>query len=379
VSGTDRPLRVVALGGGHGLGATLRALRRLSGSLPGGLDITAVVTVADNGGSSGRLRREFPILPPGDLRMAMASLLDLPAADPGAPGSDWTGLLQHRLASTGPLAGHALGNLMLTAAWEHTGDAVAGLDLLGGLLGVPGRVLPMCPVPLDIVADVEASDGAAETNPDRPPAVEGGSGQVVRMRGQAQVAVATGRIRRVWLEPSEPPACPAAVAAIRAADWVLLGPGSWFTSVLPHLLVPELRDAITTGPGRVVLALNLDPGTGETAAYPPAEHLTLLRDHAPQLAPVVVLADEEAAGPPNSPEYAGLAAAAGAAGARLVTAPLAERNQLSGRLEARHDPDRLAAALAGVLSEPGDPTSSEHQPALDKADSPDVAGFRPCR
>ena len=275
MSGPGRPLRVVALGGGHGLGATLRALRRCVVRAPGGIEITAVVTVADNGGSSGRLRREFSLLPPGDLRMAMAALLDRPDPPVGAStappvgGDGWEPLLQHRFASTGPLDGHAVGNLMLAAAWQRTGDAVAGLDLLGQLLRVPGRVLPMCAVPLDIAAEVETGSAQRDT---------------VQVRGQAQVAVATGRIRRVWLEPADPPACSAAVDAIAAADWVLLGPGSWFTSVLPHLLVPRLRDAVTDGPARVLLALNLDPATGETAAYPAAEHLQVLRDHAPRLA-----------------------------------------------------------------------------------------------
>ena len=351
------PLRVVALGGGHGLGATLRALRRASGTaVPDGIDVTAVVTVADNGGSSGRLRREFALVPPGDLRMAFASLLD---SDPDG----WARLLQHRFSSAGPLDGHALGNLLLVAAWEQTRDAVAALDLVGRLLGVSGRVLPMCSVPLDIAADVEPRRGRA----------------AVTIRGQAEVAVARGRIRRVWLEPPEPPACPAAVAAIRAADWVVLGPGSWFTSVLPHLLVPELRDAITDGPARVLLVLNLDPGADETAGYPAPEHLQVLRAHAPRLAPDVVLADPSSAGPAGSTERAALAAAAGLTGAELVVAELAERRSGTGEPLARHHTDRFAAALATVFGCPdGQPGQGDHASATRRATS-GVAVSRPCR
>lgn len=340
------PVRVVALGGGHGLGAMLRALRRCSTLVSGGVDITAVVTVADNGGSSGRLRREFALPPPGDLRMALASLID--DDDRG-----WAGLLQHRFSSDGPLDGHALGNLLLVAAWEQTGDPVAALDLVGRLVGARGRVFPMCSVPLDIAAEVEARSGP---DPGVGRMAGGGRGSaagphlgVETVRGQAEVAVARGRIRRVWLEPADPPACAAAVAAIRAADWVVLGPGSWFTSVLPHLLVPELRDAVTDGPARVLLALNLDPGGDETAGYPSAGHLQVLRDHAPELAPDVVLADPLTAGLPGSPERAALVAAVSRAGGDLVVAELAELDPGTGAASARHDPDRLAGTLAGIL------------------------------
>ena len=328
-----RPLRVVAMGGGHGLGATLAALRCAEPAVPGGLEITAVVTVADNGGSSGRLRRDRPVLPPGDLRMALVSLLD--PEPPDGPGARWARLLQHRFGPPGELTGHPLGNLALLAAWEQAPDPVAGLDELAGLLGVRGRVLPACSVPLDIAADVQGRRGRS----------------VVTVRGQAEVALVRGRMRRVWLEPPDPPACPAAVAAVRAADWVLLGPGSWFTSVLPHLLVPGLREAVTAGPARVLVSLNLDPRADETADYPAAEHLAVLREHAPALRPAVVLADPATAGPPDSPDRAALAAACGAAGSRLAIADLAARDG-SGAVAAHHDTTRYARALGAVLTRP---------------------------
>src|SRR5690625_2945918 len=139
----EAPLKVVALGGGHGLAASLRALRHVTS------DVTAIVTVADDGGSSGRLRQELGVLPPGDLRMALSAL-----CDESDWGHTWSDVLQHRFSSAGPLDGHALGNLLIVSLWELLGDEVAGLDWVGKLLGADGRVLPMAAVPLEIQADV---------------------------------------------------------------------------------------------------------------------------------------------------------------------------------------------------------------------------------
>ena len=140
---------VVACGGGHGLAATLTALRHVAERL------TAVVTVADDGGSSGRLREELGVLPPGDLRMALAAL-----CDDTEWGRTWAAVLQHRFVSAGPLDGHATGNLLISALWQQLGDDVAGLDLVASLLGARGRVLPMSSVPLVIEADMEVGTGA---------------------------------------------------------------------------------------------------------------------------------------------------------------------------------------------------------------------------
>jgi len=169
----------VALGGGHGLYATLSALRILTE------DLTAVVTVADDGGSSGRLRRELGVLPPGDLRMALAALA---AADDG--GVRWRELFQHRFGGTGALAGHAVGNLMLAGMLEVLGDPVAVLDEACRLLGVRGRVLPMAAEPLDIEADVAGLDND--------PRVQR------QIRGQVAVASTPGRVHRVRLLPARP-------------------------------------------------------------------------------------------------------------------------------------------------------------------------------
>ena len=321
-------LRVVALGGGHGLHSTLTALRRC----PSVGEITAVVTVADDGGSSGRLRRELGLLPPGDLRMALAAL----AADDD-DGRFWSGLVQHRFGGNGALAGHAVGNLLLAGLLERDGDPVQALETVGRLLGCPqnhGRVLPMARVPLEIEAEV-ALDGVGGTH---------------RIRGQVAVAATPGRVRRVWLSPEEPPACDEAVRAVREADAVLLGPGSWFTSVLPHLLVPGLRDALLeTRAARIVL-LNLVPEPGETAGFSPERHLEVLSGHAPSLRVHAVLADSGSVSLPD-----GLHAGAAdllVPGGRVWLADVAD----GGASTPRHDPDALAGALADVFGAlaPGD-------------------------
>jgi len=313
-----RPLnpKVAAFGGGHGLFASLSALRRVTRQL------TAIVTVADDGGSSGRLRREFGVLPPGDLRMALAAL-----CGDDAWGTTWSKVVQHRFAGDGGLGGHAVGNVLIVALWELLGDTVQGLDWVGRLLGAHGRVLPMASVPLDLVAEVVGAD------PARP-------GETTLVRGQAECASTTGHVRSVSLIPADPPACPEAVAAVRDADWVVLGPGSWFTSVLPHLLVPELADALISTPARRLVALNLVPQSGETGGFSPHTHLEVLAEHAPQLTVDVVLADREAAGG----SAAELEKAAAMLGGRLVLTELAMRDG-----SPRHDPRRLAGAFAEIF------------------------------
>src|SRR5437763_8743816 len=154
-AGGDPTLRpkVVALGGGHGLFASLSALRPLD------IDITAIVTVADDGGSSGRIRRELGVLPPGDLRMALAALASRSlGSDAGAADTSWQDVLQHRLGGTGALAGHPIGNLLLTGLMELHAEPVQALDQLGRLIGACGRVLPMCLGPLDLIAEVHSVD-----------------------------------------------------------------------------------------------------------------------------------------------------------------------------------------------------------------------------
>ncbi|GIG59553.1 putative gluconeogenesis factor [Longispora fulva] len=308
-------IRVVAFGGGHGLSASLRALRAMRDDLK--LDITAVVTVADDGGSSGRLRAERGSLPPGDLRQALAAL----AGDEQALTAE---LLQHRFAGVDPLAGHTVGNLMLVGLMELLGDPVAALDHAAGLVDACGRVLPMTRTALEIEAQVLVD------------------GEVVTVRGQHEVAVTPGDVREVRLLPVSPPACAEVLEAVGVADWLVFGPGSWFTSVIPHLLVPELRRAIVASDARRLVALNL-AAEKETAGLSHADHLAALMSYMPELRVDVVLADDRAVGDPGPVERA-----AAALGARLVLAPVAVDEDTP-----RHDPAALAAALQPILGSPG--------------------------
>jgi uncharacterized cofD-like protein len=287
--------RVVALGGGHGLAASLRALREVTDNL------TAVVTVADDGGSSGRLRRDLGVLPPGDLRMALAAL-----CEDSEWGRTWSQVVQHRFRGEGELHGHAVGNLLIVALWEIVDDdPVAGLAWMGRLLNCHGTVLPMSTVPLEISATVVDDDA-------EPP-----SARVVR--GQVAVATSTGRILDVTLSPDAPPACPQAVTAINEADWLVLGPGSWYTSVLPHLLVPDLGSAICQSPARRCVVLNLDPQVGETTGFAPESYLQTLADHAPDLRLDLVIADEDSVADPSA-----LTEAVDWFGASLLVVPVRE-------------------------------------------------------
>lgn len=324
-------MKVVALGGGHGLAASLSALRRLDDRIEVG-DLTGIVTVADNGGSSGRLRQQFGILPPGDLRMALAAL-----CSEDDWGRTWARILQHRFGGSSgassaefdgdELRGHSVGNLLIAAAWEILDDHVEGLDLVGELLGARGRVLPMAAVPLDIEADVHLTSA-----PDR----------LTLVRGQAQVASVDGQVVSVRLDPADPPACLEAVEAVLDADWVVIGPGSWFTSVMPTLLVPQLRDALLATKAQRALVLNLVEQAGETEGLSPVDHLEVLNAHAPDLRIDLVIADESLIDSKGA-----LESVARQLGARLVVADVA-----ASRGSDQHDSGRLSEVLRGCLRSP---------------------------
>jgi len=319
ISSDDHAQAVVAFGGGHGLHASLSALRILVDDLT--VDsLSAVVTVADNGGSSGRLRREFGVLPPGDLRMALAAL-----CGDDRWGDTWAKVLQHRFAGDGEMKGHNLGNLLIVGLWELLGDHVEALDWICRLLGAKGRVLPMALVPMDITAEVR---GLAP-DPD----------QLTTVRGQVEIATTEGVIDSIRLVPDDPPASSEALAAIAAAEWVFIGPGSWFTSVIPHLMVRSLRGALVSTDARVVVVLNLAEQAGETPGFGPADHLAVLAAHAPDLKVHAVLADESMEGLDE------LAEAVEAYGAELVVADVALADGTP-----RHDPEKLAAAYARIMA-----------------------------
>ncbi len=307
--------RIVALGGGHGLYATLSAARRLTPH------VTAVVTVADDGGSSGRLRSELEIVPPGDLRMALAAL-----ASDTPQGRLWATIIQHRFGGSGALAGHPIGNLMLAGLNEVLADPVAALDELGRVLGVKGRVLPMCPVALQIEADVAGLEGDPRMS------------RVIR--GQVAVATTPGKVRRVRLLPGDPPATRQAVDAIMAADLVVLGPGSWFTSVIPHVLVPGLVEALKSTTARRALVLNLAAEPGETAGFSAERHLHVLAQHAPGLSVHDIIVD--AACVPSDRERDQVRRTAGLLNAAVQFVDVSRPGT------PLHDPAKLAAALDGV-------------------------------
>jgi uncharacterized cofD-like protein len=306
---------IVALGGGHGLYATLSAARRLTPH------VTAVVTVADDGGSSGRLRSELDVIPPGDLRMALAAL-----ASDSPQGRLWATILQHRFGGSGALAGHPIGNLLLAGLNELLTDPVAALDELGRVLGVRGRVLPMCPIALQIEADVSG----LEADP-----------RMFRLiRGQVAIATTPGKVRRVRLLPGDPPATRQAVDAIMSADLVVLGPGSWFTSVIPHVLVPELAAALQATTARRALVLNLVAEPGETAGFSVERHLHVLAQHAPGFTVHDVIIDAERV--PSEREREQLRRTATLLDAQVQFADVARPGT------PLHDPGKLAAALDGV-------------------------------
>lgn len=282
--------RVVAIGGGHGLAATLRAARTYTDR------ITAIVSVADDGGSSGRLRELLHIIPPGDLRMCLVALSE--------PGSPLASVFDHRFTED-ELAGHSLGNLILAGLMDGMGDPVAALEEAGRLLGAIGRVLPATTEP--VVLKAEAASGLVT----------------------GQVAVnGTDHIRCVSLVPADPPAPEAAVAALAEADQILLGPGSLFTSVLAAVAVPGIRDAVNRSSADSVYICNLRPQEPETASYDVAMHVEALVAHGVRVDRVVCDSTGIAVGSPRVP---------------VVDMPLARPNGLA------HDPGRLASTLSDLI------------------------------
>jgi uncharacterized cofD-like protein len=306
--------KIVALGGGHGLFATLTALRSLTS------DITAIVTVADNGGSSGRLREEFPIFPPGDLRMALAAL-----CGDDEWGRSWAEIMQYRFTSDGPLNGHAVGNLLLAALWDRDEDPVEGLDRVAALLKVNGRVLPMANQPLDIEATFLDSD------------------RKVLIRGQKEVALAHGKFESLRLIPENPRARIEALNAIDDAEVISMGPGSWISSVLPHVLVPEQRQALLSSKGKKVLILNLDdPYSGEFSGRSAIDHLSAILAMAPELHFDYVIADSSTVDVSGKAEM--LRQKVSTQGGELLLSDLRSETNSS-----HHDPKKLALLFSHIV------------------------------
>ena len=242
--------RIVAIGGGHGLATLLRGLKAYSHR------ITAVVTVADDGGSSGRLRESLGILPPGDIRNCLAALSNDEAL--------MAQLFQYRFANgDGGLDGHSFGNLFISALSGITGSFEDAIAESGRVLAVHGRVLPSSLHDVKLIADILPPNATQE----------------VRVRGESRIPKVGGKIRRVWLDPNNPPAYPQVVRAILNADMIIVGPGSLYTSILPNLLVPDITAAIRVNKGFKVFICNVATQPGETEGFTCSDHVCTLSEH----------------------------------------------------------------------------------------------------
>ena len=315
-----RALRVTVVGGGNGISAVLRGLARAArDGQP--LEIVAVVATADDGGSTGRIRRERGGLPVGDFRNCLLAL----APDP----SPLARLFAHRYHGTGELAGHAVGNLILSALAEQEGCHLRGLRAAADLLGCAGRVLPATADPVALHAELE--DGS-------------------RVDGESSIGKASRSVRRVWLEPAAAPAPPESVAAIRDADLLVVGPGSLYTSLLSVLCVPDLAEALRQTRASRVLVSNLMTQPGETAGMRLNAHLAAIDAHLGAGVLDAVLAHGPEVEPGRLAPYAAegsepvLEPIGPGRRERLVTADLATA---SGKV--RHDPARTAAAVLSLV------------------------------
>ncbi|HEX4953004.1 MAG TPA: uridine diphosphate-N-acetylglucosamine-binding protein YvcK [Thermoanaerobaculia bacterium] len=309
---------LTAIGGGSGLAVLLRGLKRAV--TPERL--RAVVTVTDDGGSSGRLRREFGVLPPGDIRNCLVALAD---------DEDLLArLFQYRFANGEGLSGHSFGNLFLTALTGITGDFYQAILTAESILSVRGKILPAT------LTDVRLS-------------ARGRSGRVYE--GESAIGRAGEGIAALELEPRRPPAFPQAVEAVLGADLVVLGPGSLYTSILPNLLIPAIGRALATTRARVVLALNLMTQPGETDGMTGIEHLAAIEDFVGPGVVDAVLASSSTLPPDRLALYGATGsepvavdrAAFAARGVELVEANLLADGELL-----RHDPRRLAEAVLSL-------------------------------
>lgn len=237
-------LRAVVIGGGTGLSVMLRGLKNQP------LDLTAIVTVADDGGSSGILRSEMQIPPPGDIRNVLMALADVEPM--------LSRLLQYRFTSGNGLAGHSMGNLILAAMTDITGDFVTGVRELSKVLAVRGRVLPAAREAVVLKAEME--DGTVVV-------------------GESQIPLAGGKIRRVFIEPKNPEPLSEAIEALLQADAIIVGPGSLYTSIMPNLLVPDIARAVKQSKALKIYVCNIMTQPGETDHYKVSDHLTAIRNH----------------------------------------------------------------------------------------------------
>jgi len=311
----ERGPKVVAIGGGHGLAVLLRGLKQHTSN------ITAVVTVADDGGSSGQLRRELGVLPPGDLRNCIAALADDEALT--------TQLFQYRFTNGSGLNGHSFGNLFITAMAEVTGSFERALVESGRVLAVRGRALPSTLQDVKLMADLRAETVG-----------------VSRVTGESRITEAEGAIERVYLEPDDAPAYPEVVRALLEADLIVAGPGSLYTSILPNLLVRDVARAIAASRALKVYVCNVATQVGETDGFSAGDHVAALEAHVGKGLFPVVLANDNLDVNFDAPAGVELVPAAfpSAPGYRMVTADLVDHAH-----PWRHDSDKLVRALKRIL------------------------------
>jgi len=311
----ERGPKIVAIGGGHGLSVLLRGLKRYTSN------ITAIVTVADDGGSSGRLRRELGVLPPGDFRNCIAALADDEALT--------TQLFQYRFGDDSGLNGHSFGNLFITAMAEVTGSFERAILESGRVLAVRGRVLPSTLRDVTLMADLrdEASG-------------------VSRVSGESRIPEVGGAIERVYLEPDDVPAYPDAVRALLEADLIVAGPGSLYTSVLPNLLVPDVARAVAASRALKVYVCNVATQRGETEGYSVGDHAAALEAHVGKGLFPMVLANDNLDVDLDAPPGVELVPVdfPPDTGYRVISADLVDPAH-----PWRHDSDKLARALLRLL------------------------------
>jgi len=312
----ERGPRIVAIGGGHGLATLLRGLKVYTRNL------NAVVTVADDGGSSGRLRESFGILPPGDIRNCLAALSN--------DEQMLTQLFQYRFSSAGELEGHSFGNLFITALAEITGSFESAVAESGKVLSVSGRVLPSTLHDVKLVADMQLPDSQNQ----------------VRVEGESRIPKMAGRVRRVWLEPNDAPAYPPVIKAILNADIIVIGPGSLYTSLLPNLLVKDLLGAIHASRAVKVYVCNIATQAGETDAYSGSDHVRSLEEHVGERVFDVVLCNNNYNGLLSEDSQWVLADETTVTDSRVRTADLTDAS-----FPWRHDSLKLAETLIGILDE----------------------------
>ena len=308
--------RIVVIGGGHGLSTLLRGLKAYTRNL------TAVVTVADDGGSSGKLRETMGILPPGDIRNCLAALSNDEAM--------MTQLFQYRFSGSDGLGGHSFGNLFISALSEITGSFEEAVAESGRVLSVHGRVLPSTLHDVKLVADMSLPNSAYE----------------VRVEGESRIPEFAGRVRRVWLEPDDAPAFPPAIKAILAADVIVIGPGSLYTSILPNLLVKDIAAAVRASRALKLFICNVASQTGETDAYSCYDHLKALEAHIGEgLVELVIANDYHDAKLPDDSDWVDIGDEL-SGDRRLYTADLLDREH-----PWRHDAESLAQTIINLYEE----------------------------